>query len=238
MVSDQKIVFTKIILILGILVDAAKCFIGVILLWLVSVNDQKARLVLIVFANYGGRTILVGASSNRKTAKVILRKLEEERIEKETEVRPSLMGVKEEKAIEGKAKIEEAVITTLMSPSEVNVGDIVVGIEIEDRGSLGNLRYLLALVPLTPECMFSISGKRLVLGQGELTISYDGPAKPEPAFNIVDKMDTMLRQLEVIKGEWVEFKATISGLKFKVEEEHIPLIKQIKGKVIVQRRKI
>jgi len=171
-----------------------------------------------------------------ESAKEILRRLEEERIKKE--MRPPPVGVKEEKAIEEKTKIEEAVISTLTSPSEVNVGDIVIGIEINDRDSFGNLRNLLIMVPLTPECKFNISGKRLFLGQGELTIGYDGPAKLEPIFNIVDKIDAILRQLEVIRGEWIEFKATISRLKFKVEEEHIPLIQQIKGKVIVERGKI
>ena len=173
-----------------------------------------------------------------ESAKEVQKKLEEERIRKEKRAQPPPVSVEEKKVTEEKAKIEEGAVRITISPSEVNVGDIVVGIEVEDRGSLGNLRYLLALVPLTSECKFSISGKRLVLGQGELTISYDGPAKPEPTFNIVDKIDTMLRQLEVIKGEWVEFKATISGLKFKIEEEHVPLIKQIKGKVVVQRRKV
>jgi len=169
-----------------------------------------------------------------EAAREIQKKLKEERIKKEREIGLPPVGVEEEKVTEEKVKIEEE----LISPSKVNVGDIVVGIEIEDRSSLGKLRYLLALVPLTPECRFNISGKRLVLGQGELTIGYDGPARPEPTFNIVNKMDAMLRQLEVIKGEWVEFKATISGLKFKIEEEHVPLIKQIKGKVVIQRKKI
>jgi len=169
-----------------------------------------------------------------ESAKEIIKKVEEKESkkveEREVVIYTPPTEVKEEKAIKDKevAKIE-------INTSEVRIGDVVVGIEVEDRDSLGNLRLLLTLIPLTSECKFSMKGSRDVSGQGKLIISYDGPAKLEPTFNVVNKMDSILGQLEGIGDKWVEFRATISGLKFKVEEEHIELIKQIRGKVIVQR---
>jgi hypothetical protein len=166
-----------------------------------------------------------------ESAKEVLKKVEEKKEERREEK-------KEEEKVPGLKEVETRVVgveVEWIDPSQIREGNVVTGIKIEDRASLTEIRPLLSLLSLPPECLLSISSELQVSGQGAFTIAYKGPVRLESGLDVVAKMDTVLRQLEAIKGSWTRFEATISGLKFKVEEIHLDYLKQIRGKVQVQK---
>jgi hypothetical protein len=164
-----------------------------------------------------------------ESAKEVLKKIEEKKEEKEEKEKAK--GPELERVETGVIRVE----VEWIDPSQINEGNVVLGIKVEDRTSLTEIRPLLSLLSLPSECLLSISGELQVSEQGAFTIAYKGPARLEPGLDVVAKIDTVLRQLETIRGSWTRFEATISGLKFKAEKIHLDYLKQVRGKVQVQK---